>query len=116
MPALPGEPSERAGASALIIDFHAAKHTRLNTLGRWASKDMMFFITIPSRNWVRLQLALYWARGRVHRRLVLVLALAGALAGLGVSALTPRIYAARVVIDAGPDAAFGPYEVREPSS
>ena len=55
-------------------------------------------LTVPSRGSLRWRFAPYSARITVHKRLVLVLAICGALAGVLMSAATPPVYAAHVVI------------------
>jgi len=50
------------------------------------------------REMLRWRFSPYWARITVHRRLVLVLMFAGAVAGLAVAAASPPVYSARVII------------------
>jgi len=71
----------------------------LNTFTLCQSKREMFWmLTVPSRSSLRWRFAPYWAPITVHKRLVLVLAICGALAGVLRSVTTPPVYAAHVVI------------------
>ena len=63
-----------------------------------SKREMFWMLTVPSRGSLRWRFAPYWARITVHKRLVLVLAICGALAGVLMSAATPPVYAAHVVI------------------
>ena len=66
------------------------------------SKGVMFFTwTPPDRDALRWRFALYSVRIIFHKRLVLALTICGALLGALVSALTPKVYAAHVVVDSG---------------
>jgi uncharacterized protein involved in exopolysaccharide biosynthesis len=58
----------------------------------------MILTLTPSRDDLRWRFAVYWARITVHKRLVLVLTICGALAGVLRTAATPPVYAARVLI------------------
>lgn len=62
---------------------------------------MLFSWTPPDRDALRWRWAPYWARLVTHKRLVLAMTICGALLGALVSALTPKVYAAHVVVDSG---------------
>jgi hypothetical protein len=59
---------------------------------------MFLALTVASRSSLRWRFAPFWTRITAHKRLVLALAVCGALAGILLSAATSRVYAARVVI------------------
>ena len=80
-------------------EIHEVAFAPLNIFTLWPSKREMFLtLTVPSRDSLRWRFAPYWARVTVHKRLVLVLALCGALTGVLKSAATSPVYAAHVVI------------------
>ena len=62
---------------------------------------MFFTWTPPDGDALRWRLALYWARLVTHQRLLLALMICGGLLGALVSALTPKVYSAHVVVDSG---------------
>jgi hypothetical protein len=59
---------------------------------------MFLSLTVPSQRNLRWRFSPCWARITAHRRLVLVLAICGAVVGLLVSGASPKVYAARVII------------------
>lgn len=68
---------------------------------------MFLTLTVPSHGSLRWRFAPYWARITVHKELVLMLVMGGALAGLLVSAAAPKVYAARAIIRIDASAEFG---------
>jgi hypothetical protein len=71
----------------------------LNSFNLGPSKrEMIPTLAMASRDKLRWRFAVYWARITLHKRLVMVLTICGALAGALRSAATPQVNAGRVLI------------------